>query len=141
MDNRRDGHSWERDVITWFSEYLGIEKFTKQNEATAQVASSRLMSKALDNCKVDVWFGKVADHILRLKVQCKKTLSRSKSHKNIDVSSLDEMIVEEGDIKLLFTRLTVPRGKTQQTTYKELVTMDIEDFKIFLDAYNRLHQS
>ena len=129
---RRTGLDWERDVVSWFSTNFGLEKFSRGNEATAQVASSRMMSKALDNQKVDIWFD--APFFEKLKIQCKKCLSRSKSSKNVDITSLYEMVTKEGDYPLLFTRVKIPKGTKQEQVFAEVVTMDIKTFKRFLDV-------
>ena len=47
------------------------------------------------------------------------------------------MQIDEGDIPLLFTRLT-HRPKKNTKVLAELVTMKLEDFEKFLIAYNEV---
>lgn len=101
--SRTQGHKWERDCITSISEELGIEKFQPKakNEFTAEIGSTRMFSRRLDNEGIDIWF---ADQWVN--IQCKKTLSKGKTVTTIDIQSLlnlQEKFPEE--INILLTRV------------------------------------
>lgn len=138
MNPRRDGHAWERYVVSWLSDIFNLEKLSRKNEVTAQIATSRAMSKGLDNRGIDIWFGQVPEYIDRLKIQCKKTLNKAKNTVNIDIASLYSMQgLLPTDIPLLYTRVTEKRGKRQKIVH-EVVTMDIKTFNKFLKCYERV---
>ena len=121
--SRTQGHNWERDCITKLAEVLELEKFQPKakNEFTAEIGSSRMFSRRLDNEGIDIWMKELFANI-----QCKKTLSKGKSVTTIDVQSLldlEKKFPEE--INILLTRITQP-AKSRERKLAEVMVVPYE---------------
>jgi len=104
------------------------------------------MSKPLDGLGVDVYFGEqLPPYIRKIYIQCKKTLTKGKGSMAVDILPLLEMKIK--GINLLYTRvtkkLTTKKGlvSMKESVVAELVTMELETFEIFLDAYKRVQST
>lgn len=86
-----------------------------------------------DAKKIDVSYNNVDEIINRLKHQLKKCTNRSKSTKNIDVSSLQEMVVDNNDIRILVTKLYTSPKKNEK-----YATLPLEDFLEILKEWYEL---
>ena len=98
------------------------------------------MSKPLDGMGVDIYFSPLLPSwITRIYIQCKKTLLQTKTTYTIDVKPLLDMKLK--GINLLFTKVTkrelTKKGlvSKKESVVTELVTMELETFEIFLEAY------
>lgn len=121
--SRTQGHKWERDCITKLAEVLELEKFQPKvkNEMTAEIGSTRMFSRRMDNDGIDIWMKEPF-----INVQCKKTLSKGKSVTTIDIQSLldlEEKFPEEFNV--LLTRITQP-AKSRERKLAEVMVIPYE---------------
>ena len=135
--NKRQGDGWSYKVVRFFADCFELTAFDNKNHAEWQVATSKAMSKGKDGMGIDVVFREdQPEYIQRLLPQNKKTLSKGKKSTSIDIQPLLNIhkLRPESDIPLLFTKVT-RETKSRESTVCELVTMEMKDFRIFLEAY------
>ena len=66
--NRAAGHKWERDIVKELSKLFNLVPYDGKNVREAEIGTTRVFSKALDNDKVDIW---IKDNHLDLNLQAK----------------------------------------------------------------------
>lgn len=121
MNQRRQGHKWERDVVKWIKQIIGY--------TDKEIGTTRQHSRALDAKKVDIW---VDDADFPFYIQCKKTTTKAKSTRNVDVLSLEQMPKDK--MRLLFTKVCETVDKRQKTLGK-YVTMELDEFRELFKLY------
>lgn len=131
MNNRKRGHNWEREVITDLSQSLGIVKF-QPGVKDYQVASTRFVSKALDDKKIDIWLDPKLP-ISKLNIQCKSQQVRSLSA--VDITALLD-IKEEGTSILL-----IKATKRTEGAPKTIGKFAVLKYKDFLDICTVLNNT
>jgi hypothetical protein len=107
---RTQGHNWEREVLDDLSTLLDLQK-------RKEIGTSREFSRALDALGIDIWF---EDSSNPISLQCKKTMNRAKTTKNIDVSSLDR--INRG-VPVLATKVT-EKVNVREKTVGKYITFD-----------------
>lgn len=143
--NKIQGSIWNLETVNFFARVLNLIPFNNKNHAEFNISSSQAMSKPLDGMGVDVYFSPLLPSwITNIYVQCKKTLIQTKTTYTIDVKPLLDMKLK--GINLLFTKVTkkeiTKKGlqSKKETVVTQLVTMELETFEIFLEAYKYYNQ-
>jgi len=138
--NKIAGSKWNYKVINFFSEVFDLIPFNNKNHSEFTVSTAQAMSKPLDGLGVDIYFkDSLPKWIKNIYVQCKTTQLQTKSTYTIDVKPLLDMKIK--GINLLFTEVTkkqlTKKGEISKnkSVVTELVTMELETFKVFLEAY------
>jgi hypothetical protein len=115
--NRRKGHDLEREVVKMFREELGFQ----------QAKTSRLASRLLDNCKVDI-FG------VPYLVQTKKGYAKNRPKPELIFKEIDEQLkinFPENDPVHQYPKVLIHKIDGRHK-YHNLVTMPYNDFKYLL---------
>lgn len=133
--NRRDGNKVESWVISQLSKLFNyLIPFNNKNFNSCNIGSTRMFSRHLDGMKQDIWF---KEHFQDVSIQCKKSLTKSNSIRNIDVSSLSQM--DKSKLRILVTKLT-KRPNVNESTIGHFVTMEWKDFEKFLIVWEQHQQ-
>lgn len=139
--NKIQGSLWNLEVIKFFSRILNLIPFDNKNHGEFNISTAQAMSKPLDGQGVDVFFSpSLPEWMTKIYVQCKKTLIQTKSTYTIDVKPLLDMKVNKG-MNLLMTKVTkrelTKKGivSKKESTICQLVTMELDTFEVFLEAY------
>lgn len=127
---RTQGLNWERCCVKYltdtFPTLISYEP-RKKNFTDANIGSARLFSTITDFRKIDIWIDEsVHPKLQQLKIQCKKSLIRTKKDIKIDVSHLYDVVIRGNQIPVLMTKVTRPAG-SREKAYGEYVTMKYED--------------
>lgn len=117
---RKQGHNLERYYVKALATLFGLTPY-KPGVKSYNIASTRLMSKGLDDAGVDIWFKDKP--YSKLAIQLKKKLSRGKDTISINVDPLDR--IEEFEYPILITKVTKPAGKREKT-HRTYMTVPIE---------------
>lgn len=139
--NKIAGSKWNYEVINFFAKVFNLVPFDNKNHSEFNISTAQAMSKPLDGMGVDVYFSPLLPNwMTNIYVQCKKTLIQAKTTYTIDVKPLLDMKVNKG-VNLLFTKVTkrelTKKGlvSKKESVVCNLVTMEIETFEVFLEAY------
>ena len=139
--NKTQGSLWNLEVINFFARIFGLIPFNNKNHSEFNISTAQAMSKPLDGQGVDVFFSpSLPNWMTKIYIQCKKTLIQTKSTYTIDVKPLLDMKVNKG-MNLLLTKVTkkelTKKGhiSKKESTVCQLVTMELDTFEIFLEAY------
>lgn len=144
--NKIQGSIWNLEVVEFFAKVFQLIPFNNKNHKDFNISTSQAMSKPLDGMGVDVYFSPLLPSwMTNIYIQCKKTLIQTKSTYTIDVKPLLDMKLK--GINLLLTKVTkkemTKKGlqSKKETVVTQLVTMELETFKIFLEAYKSINQT
>ena len=142
--NKIAGSKWNYEVINFFAKAFGLVPFDNKNHSEFNISTAQAMSKPLDGMGVDVYFSPLLPSwMTNIYIQCKKTLIQTKTTYTIDVKPLLDMKIK--GINLLFTKVTkrelTKKGvqSKKESVVCNLVTMEMETFEIFLEAYKQIN--
>lgn len=145
--NKIQGSLWNLEVIKFFSRILNLIPFDNKNHGEFNISTAQAMSKPLDGQGVDVFFSpSLPEWMTKIYIQCKKTLIQTKSTYTIDVKPLLDMKVNKG-MNLLMTKVTkrelTKKGvvSKKESTVCQLVTMELDTFEVFLEAYKKINET
>jgi hypothetical protein len=143
--NKIAGSKWNYEVINFFARVFNLVPFDNKNHSEFNISTAQAMSKPLDGQGVDIFFSPLLPSwMTNIYVQCKKTLIQAKTTYTIDIKALLDMKVNKG-VNLLFTKVTkrelTKKGvqSKKESVVCNLVTMEMESFEVFLEAY-KYHQ-
>lgn len=142
--NKIAGSKWNYEVINFFAKVFNLIPFDNKNHSEFNISTAQAMSKPLDGMGVDVFFSPLLPSwMTNIYIQCKKTLIQTKTTYTINVKPLLDMKIK--GINLLFTKVTkkelTKKGvqSKNESVVCNLVTMEMETFEVFLEAY-KYHQ-
>jgi hypothetical protein len=144
--NKIQGSKWNYEIIDFFAKVFRLIPFNNKNHSEFNISTAQAMSKPLDGLGVDVFFSPVLpEWMTKILIQCKKTLIQTKTTYTIDVKPLLDMKLK--GINLLFTKVTkrefTKKGvqSKKESVVCNLVTMEMDTFEIFLNAYRSVNQT
>jgi len=136
--NKKLGRITESKFVQWFADKFGLVPLIKDkygsNMNEAEVARAEEVSQLLDNQGIDIWFSDATiQGRVKLSPQIKSRLCKGKKVKTVDVQPLLDM--PEDTLNILITELKHRPGKTNMMKLADIVSMDLETFRIILNGY------
>jgi len=135
---RRDGHKLETDIVNFLAEHFNLEPYKpkEKNQKTASIGSSRMFSKRLDDLGIDIWI----DHpvLKELAIQANKQKITSKTARSVELGKFFN--ADHGDNRVLWKRITVPKGSLEREL-EQVIVITPELFIKLLKAYVNQNQA